>query len=554
MTAGINRLNLRYKHRLACCFLWGICFAIPCHLSAGEYFIVDPEGASLKVEAATVGSLVFGTKVVATDENGEWIWVTSDGKEGWVDRSKTVSAESAIDFITARINSGDPKDFKWYFLRGIVYASQLKYSAGIEDYTEALRLAPDVIKPRLYNDRGVLWAEKGEYQIAIADYSDAIRLNPSIAAIYMNRGTAWKYKGEYTKAISDYSESLRLDPGLSKALYRRGQAYTEFKQFEKAEADFSEIIRKAPTDRDALYERAYARMMLADSVSEGDRDRYLKMAVNDVTNSMYTGSPALWLKLRGRLWLKLREYDKAVADCTAAILDGEKLERDFQSLPENLRKEVTFWKNNIRTPLLYQMRADAFFELGRFEEAVTDLGTALQIDPKYIPAYRKRSMIYRLQGNSSLLLADYERILELSDKKETWIEDQISFIRNNEIPASIGVFLKHISGQGAEVMRIIPYSSADGDNRIEIGDVIVAIREPGKSDWVPLENLSIAKIVRQIGGPNNSSIQIKLRKSSGQTDVRTVVRRYLRNSKPVDSENDRMQYQIFKYEVLKQTS
>ena len=65
-----------------------------------------------------------------------------------------------------------------------------------------------------YFTRGNEWAAKKGYERAIAEYSEAIRLDPNLAVAYVNRGHCSFAKEESEGAIADYNEAIRLDPRL----------------------------------------------------------------------------------------------------------------------------------------------------------------------------------------------------------------------------------------------------------------------------------------------------------------------------------------------------
>jgi small glutamine-rich tetratricopeptide repeat-containing protein alpha len=59
------------------------------------------------------------------------------------------------------------------------------------------------------------------YDSAIEQYSDAIKLAPS-PVYYSNRAAAWGGLGEHAKAVTDAQKALELDPKFSKAYSRLG--------------------------------------------------------------------------------------------------------------------------------------------------------------------------------------------------------------------------------------------------------------------------------------------------------------------------------------------
>ena len=104
------------------------------------------------------------------------------------------------------VYAAQPADI--YFEQGISCYERGELDKAIENYSEAIRLAPE--NADAFNNRGVAWDDKGEYDKAIADYSEAIRLDPKGADAYNNRGIAWKNIGDGDKANADFAEAKRL--------------------------------------------------------------------------------------------------------------------------------------------------------------------------------------------------------------------------------------------------------------------------------------------------------------------------------------------------------
>ena len=156
--------------------------------------------------------------------------------------------------------------------RGILFASRGEYKMAIADFTEALKLDPNmaaayilraralvasvsnVIKVEAnFRDitvlvtRGNVSVENARiYDQAIADLNQAIRLDPNNAVAYYNRGYAYKLKGDYDRAIADLNQAIRLDPNSVEAYISRGYTYYNKKDYDRAIADFNQAIRLDP--------------------------------------------------------------------------------------------------------------------------------------------------------------------------------------------------------------------------------------------------------------------------------------------------------------------
>ncbi len=91
-----------------------------------------------------------------------------------------------------------------------------------------------------YDGRGLAHRKKGEYDKAIADYSELIRLKPDLPGGYFDRGIAYEKKGDFDKAIVDLNEAIRLFPNWAFAYQIRGRVHAKKGEQPKAEEDFAQ--------------------------------------------------------------------------------------------------------------------------------------------------------------------------------------------------------------------------------------------------------------------------------------------------------------------------
>jgi Tfp pilus assembly protein PilF len=133
-----------------------------------------------------------------------------------------------------------------YRSRGAAYYDKSDYDRVIADFSEAMKLDPNIVPPSFahaYNRRGLAYVEKKDYDLAIADYGEAIKLDSSSAEVYNNRGTAYNIKEEYDRAIPDFDQALTLDSNYALAYNNRGFAYFRKNDTDRAIADYSEALK-----------------------------------------------------------------------------------------------------------------------------------------------------------------------------------------------------------------------------------------------------------------------------------------------------------------------
>lgn len=133
--------------------------------------------------------------------------------EGGRVKPEDFNLDAIIAACTREISSPlvtDKKRSEPLSARGNWLRIKKNYDGSITDYTDAIRLQPDVAV--LYYGRALVWALKGDYDRAIADVDEDIKLSPADVVAYDTRGGLWRREGDLVRAIADYKKALSLNP------------------------------------------------------------------------------------------------------------------------------------------------------------------------------------------------------------------------------------------------------------------------------------------------------------------------------------------------------
>jgi tetratricopeptide (TPR) repeat protein len=135
---------------------------------------------------------------------------------------------------------------------------------------------------------------------------------------HAKRGMAFMYKGDIDRALADLTRAIEIDPTYAIALTDRGTVYDNKNDHPHAIADFDAAIKLDPKSTDALTGRCAARAEQGDDLQGAlaDCNQVLQMRGN---NSAGT------LNSRGFTYLRLGQYDNAIADFNAALKLNAKL-------------------------------------------------------------------------------------------------------------------------------------------------------------------------------------------------------------------------------------
>jgi tetratricopeptide (TPR) repeat protein len=244
---------------------------------------------------------------------------------------------------------------------------------AIRDYTEALRLKPDLTEA--YNYRGYLYAEEGQTDLALRDYNEVIQRDPNMAEVHHARGRIYIQRREYEKALTDFREAIRSLPNYEAAYVESGLASGHLKDRDGALSAFDAALQLAPDDARAYFGRS--------GVYFGEKD-YTR-AEADLSNAIRLVPDNIdYLTARAMLYRRLqRPYDE-IADLTQAL----------QSHPQN------------ETLLLFRGRAYRLMK--DYARAITDFTELIRLTQAG-GAYKERARTYFRDGQYALSLADYKQ-------------------------------------------------------------------------------------------------------------------------------------------------
>ncbi|MDR0502921.1 MAG: tetratricopeptide repeat protein [Treponema sp.] len=246
------------------------------------------------------------THVIKNEEN--FSYIETRHETGQITLAETAKVyDLAINDFTQAIRLA-PDYAKAYVERGNAYSYKDDYDNAIADYTQAIKIVPNYINA--YINRGDAYVNTGDHDRAIADFIQAIRINPNDAKTYNSRGIMYSNIGDYNKAIADYTQAIRIDPNFAEAYNNRGNDYSNIKDYDRAIEDFTRAIRLNPNYAGAYYNRGNVYY---------DKTEY-DSAIADYTHAIRLDPNYFYAYYnRGNIYYYRNDFDRAIADYEAAL-------------------------------------------------------------------------------------------------------------------------------------------------------------------------------------------------------------------------------------------
>ena len=175
-------------------------------------------------------------------------------------------------------------------------------------------------------------------------------------------------------------------------------------------------------------------------------------------------------KQRGCVLVKLHEYEKAILDCSEAILLNP---QDLQAYYfrgmafyhlKRYQEAISDWNEvilfNSQFAEAYYYRGQAYAVLQEYEKAIADFDRVLLLNPDCARAYHHRALIYHAQGEYNQASADYEKSIRLEPNNSlaqlnrSIIDNKLKVVDEEVFPGAIALATHN---QQLEVLQ--PYQS-----------------------------------------------------------------------------------------------
>ncbi len=254
--------------------------------------------------------------------------------------------------------------------------------AKIELLTQVIEKSPHHVGA--YHYRADAYRALGDAPRAMLDYNRVVSLRPKDPFRYYARGLAYETMGEHNLALTDFSKAISLKPDYENFYLARARAYRSLEKYSRALTDYTKYVDGAWTSASVQLLREMIPVSLAAYRYDVAQDQLDALSQKgDDSAQRY-----VW---QGRLWQSENKLDEAISAFSKAVNRSPELAQ------------------------AYQLRGNAFKELGDYTAALEDYSRALVLAPDAY-WFNRRGLTYEEMKNFEAAAADYTRAIELDPK------------------------------------------------------------------------------------------------------------------------------------------
>lgn len=337
-----------------------------------------------------------------------------------------------------------PFETEAYWHLGRLLASEGRTEEAVSVMREGLAI--DSEAKDIYNTLGGILSEMNRHEEAIATRSRYVALVPDEPNAYDSLGLAYQWQGDYSRAIENYNRALELNPKFDIALIHLANVRIQIGQYQQAISLLEKYVQIAPSENERS--RGYDHLA-AVYLKKGNLEQADKYALE----AMKTRKGFLWYsfvtaRLRGNA-KSTKDLEERIFAPIAASDRGARVKRRFEfyyrgyiALKNGRADEaIAHFKEAVSLPppiwhidSYEDCLANAYLELGRYEEAIAEYERVLQLNPNYPLARLHLGQAFERKGLPEKAAENYKFFLQIWNQADEDIPElkvAQNFLRQN---------------------------------------------------------------------------------------------------------------------------
>jgi tetratricopeptide (TPR) repeat protein len=284
--------------------------------------------------------------------------------------------EEAVQELSGA-GSSDSAPAEIAFVVGLALIQDQRFDDAGQVYSEILHMDPDF--PEVYSRLSMTSLETGDPEEALRQARAAIERLPNNATAHLNAGLALKAMRNFDGAKSELQIALRCSPDYVRAYEHLGLLLSDMGAYDEAIAQYKKAVTLEPGDALAHYNMGVA---YGDKNDEVAAIREYRIAKRLAPNR---------LDVRQNLGSALMHVDPAAA--VTELQELAALAPDY--------------------PVCHLCLGSAFYNIGRFEEAASEVRLAVELDPANPRPHVSLGHCFEALKKYDEALAEYQKALEI---------------------------------------------------------------------------------------------------------------------------------------------
>jgi tetratricopeptide (TPR) repeat protein/DNA-binding winged helix-turn-helix (wHTH) protein len=338
----------------------------------------------------------------------------------------------------------------WYALANFDYPSAINsfrqiianYPLDVEAYShlsrllrgedrteESLEIAKqglviDENSKELYNSLGAAYSDLGRHDEAIVMFRRYVELDPNEPNAHDSLGLGLQWAGRYDEAIAEYGRALQIKPDFRIAIVHLGNVYFQQGRYEEALKQYDRYLQNgmSPFDRSrGWYSKGIVYLRLRRfAPAEQAADMHLKNREGGADNRLLLALERGDVAAARKFWQMIDA--RFHADRGARGFRRELLfYRGYLELKSgNTPQAIDLLRDSLRhRPMAFNIDsfedclANAYLELGRFDEAIAEYQRILKLNPNYPLVHYHLAQAYERKGQRDQARSEYEQFLQV---------------------------------------------------------------------------------------------------------------------------------------------
>ena len=275
-----------------------------------------------------------------------------------------------------------------YNVLGIYFLGLHRYDEAIAAHRRYVQLAP--AEPNAHDSLGMSYQQSGRVDNAAAEYNAALLLDPEFEPAIIHLGDIYTQQGRYREAVKQYARYIHV----TRSDTARAVGYGSIAQVYRRKLDFLRAGQAA--QQEMSHENSAIWNSLQFALDRGDTGRAANLKRMLLQNVPYPERGAQ---------NELRSHDYYLGTLALRAKQPDDAIRHFQQALRHLPPSSGL-------DLYEDCLANAYLELDRIDEAISEYHRILQLNPNYPLAQFHLAQAFERKGEVEQARAAYERFLE----------------------------------------------------------------------------------------------------------------------------------------------